>query len=179
MARGGKRGRPRVQQRSLESPIGSSILAPSNSPVVGGIEREEASSPYSPTQTGGDKTVTYEDDSSGRPKPSYAALVNPNEGTTLEFISVGERNPKEGNRGSRRKGIQEALMDIQSILLMNMGMETKVKEENMAQVVRNTCPSWHWEHNATKSEKGRILVCWQPKAYQFQVIEQLIHGRIT
>ncbi|KAJ8421214.1 hypothetical protein Cgig2_028027 [Carnegiea gigantea] len=34
----------------------------------------EASSPHSPTQTGGDKTVTYEDDSSGRPKPSYAAL---------------------------------------------------------------------------------------------------------
>ncbi|KAJ8436754.1 hypothetical protein Cgig2_009728 [Carnegiea gigantea] len=61
-------------------------------------------------------------------------------------------------------------------------LETKVKEENMAQVARNTCPSWHWEHNATNSKKDRILVCWQPKAYQFQVIhktEQLIHGRVT
>ena len=30
--------------------------------------------------------MTYEDDSPGRPKPSYAALVNSDEGTTLEFM---------------------------------------------------------------------------------------------
>ena len=61
-------------------------------------------------------------------------------------------------------------------------METKVKEQNMAQVVRNTCYSWHWDHNATSSERVRILICWQPKAYQFQVLhksEQLVYGKAT
>ena len=61
-------------------------------------------------------------------------------------------------------------------------LETKVKDHNMAQVARNTCYSWYWDHNATSSERGRILICWQPKAYQFQVLyksEQLIHGKAT
>ena len=52
----------------------------------------------------------------------------------------------------------------------------------MVQVTNNVCYSWQWDHNATSSKRGRILVCWHPKAYHFQVIQktdQLIHGRAT
>ena len=52
----------------------------------------------------------------------------------------------------------------------------------MAYVTSNICYSWKWEHNATSSDRGRILVCWHPKAYHFHVMhksEQLIHGRAT
>ncbi|KAJ8419834.1 hypothetical protein Cgig2_030511 [Carnegiea gigantea] len=81
-------------------------------------------------------------------------------GHTVEHC---RRNLKGGNGG----------VAIRHIIKTSMGrslvgfLETKVKEQNMAQVVRNTCYSWHWEHNATSNDKGRILICWHPKAYQF------------
>jgi len=59
-------------------------------------------------------------------------------------------------------------------------LETKVKEENMTQVVGRVCNNWHWVHNADSMNRGRVLVCWHPQSYNFQVTrqtDQLIHGR--
>ena len=58
-------------------------------------------------------------------------------------------------------------------------LETKVKEQHIAQVIKKVCPRWQWTHNATADEKGRIVVCWHPKEYMFKqlkVIDQMIHG---
>ena len=58
-------------------------------------------------------------------------------------------------------------------------LETKVNEENMKNVVGRICSSWHWEHNADSTNKGRIVVGYHPQRYHFQVIlktDQLIHG---
>jgi len=59
-------------------------------------------------------------------------------------------------------------------------LETKVKEENMTQVVSKVCSNWQWVHNVDSNNRGRILVCGHPQRYQFQVIfknDQVIHGR--
>ena len=46
-------------------------------------------------------------------------------------------------------------------------LETKVKEQHIAQVIRKVCPTWKWTHNATAEERGRIVVCWHPRQYMF------------
>ena len=59
-------------------------------------------------------------------------------------------------------------------------IETKVLEENMAQVVGRVCNNWQWAHNADIMNKVRVLVCWHPQRYHFQVLfqtDQLIHGK--
>jgi len=86
MARGGKRGRPKAQQRPPETPIVTASPTFTNSPVEDGIEQEETTSSPSIAQVGGDKTVILGDGSSGRTQPSYATLVNPDEGTALEYV---------------------------------------------------------------------------------------------
>ena len=59
-------------------------------------------------------------------------------------------------------------------------IETKVMEENMAHVAGRVCNNWQWAHNADSIDKGRILVCWHPQRYHYQVMfqnDQLIHGK--
>ena len=61
-------------------------------------------------------------------------------------------------------------------------LETKVKESNIQHVMSKVCPNWKWEHNATRIERGRIILSWHPRKYHFNVItesDQLIHGRVT
>jgi len=57
-------------------------------------------------------------------------------------------------------------------------IETKVLEENMAQVVGRVCSNWQRAHNADSMNRGRVLVCWHPHKYHYQVLfhsDQLIH----
>ena len=86
MARRGKHGWPRAQQRPPETPIVTASPTLTNSPVEEGIEQEETTSSPSIAQVGWDKTVISGDGSSGRTQLSYATLVNPDEGTTLEYV---------------------------------------------------------------------------------------------
>ena len=57
--------------------------------------------------------------------------------------------------------------------------ETKLKIQNLPQVMRNVNPQWKWTSNATSEERGRVKVSWHPKIYNFKellVTDQLIHG---
>ena len=60
-------------------------------------------------------------------------------------------------------------------------LETKVKEYNMQQVIGKVYANWKWEHNASMTEKGRIILYWHPRRYHFSPIhktDQLFHGEI-
>ena len=49
----------------------------------------------------------------------------------------------------------------------------------MAQVVGKVCHNWQWEHNATMTDRGKIIISWHPRRYQFNMIlktDQMIHG---
>ena len=86
MARGGNRGRPKAQQWPPETPIVMASPTLTNSLVEDGIKQEETASSPSIAQVGRDTTVISGDGSSGRIQPPYTALVNPDEGTTLEYV---------------------------------------------------------------------------------------------
>ena len=76
MAKGGKRGRPRAHSgppESLELPLASQVAASSRT----------TASQLPQTRRGGNETVTR----TGK-QASYASIVDPDEGTTLEFIPV-------------------------------------------------------------------------------------------
>ena len=50
----------------------------------------------------------------------------------------------------------------------------------MAQVVGRVCSNWQWAHNADSMNKGRVLVCWHPQKYHYQMMfqsDKLIHGK--
>jgi len=50
----------------------------------------------------------------------------------------------------------------------------------MAHVAWRVCNNWQWAHSADSMNKGRILVCWHPQRYHYQVMfqtDQLIHGK--
>ncbi|KAJ8419308.1 hypothetical protein Cgig2_009219 [Carnegiea gigantea] len=39
--------------------------------------------------------------------------------------------------------------------------------------------NWQWKHNASMTDRGRIILSWHPRRYQFNLIlktNQLIHG---
>ena len=58
-------------------------------------------------------------------------------------------------------------------------LETKVKVQNVTQVMGKICPNWNWIHNANANERGRVIVSWHLRHYIFKrilVIDQLIHG---
>ncbi|KAJ8430287.1 hypothetical protein Cgig2_024719 [Carnegiea gigantea] len=58
-------------------------------------------------------------------------------------------------------------------------LETKAKDYNIKQVMSRVCPNWQWEHNATMTNRGKIILSWHPRRYQFIIIlktDQLIHG---
>jgi len=60
-------------------------------------------------------------------------------------------------------------------------LETKEKMQNISQVVGKVCCNWQWVHNATMTERGRIIVCWHLKRYKYKVIEksdQMMHGKV-
>ena len=60
-------------------------------------------------------------------------------------------------------------------------VETKVKETNIQHVMSKVCANWNWEHNATKTERGRIILSWHPRKYHFGLIlkkDQLLHGEV-
>ena len=38
-------------------------------------------------------------------------------------------------------------------------LETKIKIQNLPQVMRNLCPQWNWTSNATSEDRGRVIVC--------------------
>ncbi|KAJ8420942.1 hypothetical protein Cgig2_002022 [Carnegiea gigantea] len=61
-------------------------------------------------------------------------------------------------------------------------LETKVKEPNIQQVMSKICANWQWEHNATMTERGRIILNWHPRRYNFSPIlktDQLLHGELN
>ncbi|KAJ8422865.1 LOW QUALITY PROTEIN: hypothetical protein Cgig2_031642 [Carnegiea gigantea] len=49
------------------------------------------------------------------------------------------------------------------------------------QVMRRICNHWQWDHNATQTERGKIIVGWIPSRYSFKTLpktDQLIHGEV-
>ena len=61
-------------------------------------------------------------------------------------------------------------------------LETKVLQQNIDTVMSRVCPNWHWRHNATREERGRIILCWHPRKFRVMVqsiSDQLIHGEAT
>ena len=61
-------------------------------------------------------------------------------------------------------------------------LETKVKEQNIDHVMNIICPNWQWRHNATRTERGRIILCWHPRRYRLSLVsitDQLLHGEAT
>ncbi|KAJ8420415.1 LOW QUALITY PROTEIN: hypothetical protein Cgig2_018066 [Carnegiea gigantea] len=56
-------------------------------------------------------------------------------------------------------------------------LETKVKESN----IQHVCANWKWEHNATMIERGRIILSWHLRKYNFShklKTDQLLHGEV-
>ena len=61
-------------------------------------------------------------------------------------------------------------------------LETKVQQQNMDIVMSRVCPNWQWRHNATRDERGRIIICWHPRNFRAMVhsiSDQFIHGEAT
>ena len=61
-------------------------------------------------------------------------------------------------------------------------LETKIKLQNIAPVMGKICPTWNWIHNASEEERGRIIVSWHPRHYQFNllhIIDQMIHKEVV
>ncbi|KAJ8436062.1 hypothetical protein Cgig2_000358 [Carnegiea gigantea] len=61
-------------------------------------------------------------------------------------------------------------------------LETKVKEQNIDHVMNRICPNWQWRHNATRTERGRIILCWHLRRYRFSLIsmtDQLLYREAT
>ncbi|KAJ8421919.1 hypothetical protein Cgig2_025305 [Carnegiea gigantea] len=94
----------------------------------------------------------------------------------------------EENRESKHQYLHKIRTSLQKMqsqeeMLDQAGMvgflETKVKDHNIVQVMGKVCANWQWEHNATMTERGRIILCWHPRKYHFNLIlktDQLIHG---
>lgn len=58
-------------------------------------------------------------------------------------------------------------------------LETKVQHKNIQQVAAKICPKWEHVHNTEENERGRILILWQPRYYQFRPLfhsDQMVHG---
>ncbi|KAJ8419892.1 hypothetical protein Cgig2_017702 [Carnegiea gigantea] len=60
-------------------------------------------------------------------------------------------------------------------------LETKVKDQNIVEVMGKVFQNSQWEHNASMIDRGRIILSWHPRRYQFNMIlktDQLIHGKV-
>ena len=51
--------------------------------------------------------------------------------------------------------------------------KTKIQLQKVDHVMRKICNKWQWDHNATHTEKGRIIVSWHRSKN-----DQLIHGEV-
>ncbi|KAJ8432338.1 hypothetical protein Cgig2_020687 [Carnegiea gigantea] len=105
-------------------------------------------------------------------------MVDPNEERNGEL----EHKCIHQTRTSLQKELsQEVKMAINWSLSIPPGsfLESKVKDQNMVQVMGKVCPYWQWVHNASMTKRGRIILSWHPRRYQFNMIlkiDQLIHG---
>lgn len=60
-------------------------------------------------------------------------------------------------------------------------IETKVQLQNVDQVMRKICNQWQWDHNATHTKRGIIIVSQHPSKYSFKTLQknnQLIHSEV-
>ncbi|KAJ8422697.1 LOW QUALITY PROTEIN: hypothetical protein Cgig2_031931 [Carnegiea gigantea] len=87
MARGGRRGRPKVLREITAKPISPPASQEAENPIDGNISRVLTISPQQLNET-----VPVREQSANRMRPSYAPMVDANEGTSLEFIPVTEIN---------------------------------------------------------------------------------------
>ncbi|KAJ8419310.1 LOW QUALITY PROTEIN: hypothetical protein Cgig2_009221 [Carnegiea gigantea] len=56
----------------------------------------------------------------------------------------------------------------------------ETKAHNIANVMGKIYSNWEWLHNATDTERGRIIISWHPRRYQFFLLhmhDQVIHGK--
>ncbi|KAJ8419765.1 hypothetical protein Cgig2_009194 [Carnegiea gigantea] len=84
-----------------------------------------------------------------------------------------EQKTSRGLNGPNKQEDIKIFLHQQQARLVGF-LETKVKTQNMAQVMGK-----HWDHNATLTDRGRIIVSWHLKRYKFIVIkknDQMIHG---
>jgi len=85
MARGGRKGRPRAQPQPLEE----KEQPPRNSPIT--IDRNN---PELPPRAEEERNEIVQRRSENTPRPfsSYASMVDPNEGTPLDFVPISKIN---------------------------------------------------------------------------------------
>jgi len=60
-------------------------------------------------------------------------------------------------------------------------LETNIKDQNIALVMGRICPNWNWIHNASAKDRDKIIVCWHPRHYLFNLLHmtnQMIHGEV-
>lgn len=81
MARGGKRGRPRLNRGSPEIICSPSPSTTGGEVIIQSINEEEVNPPQIINEP-----VTETGPNSARVSPSFASLVDPNEGTALQFL---------------------------------------------------------------------------------------------
>ena len=85
MARGGRKGRPRVQPQLLKG----DEHPPANSPSTNDRNIQELTPR---TKKARNETVPRGSESVPRPHSSYASIVDANEGTTPDFVPISEIN---------------------------------------------------------------------------------------
>lgn len=60
-------------------------------------------------------------------------------------------------------------------------LETKLKESNLGDMMKNKFGGWSYAHNFTHHPRGRIVVSWDPSRVVFNpmtITHQLLHGKL-
>lgn len=60
-------------------------------------------------------------------------------------------------------------------------LETKLKESNLGDMMKNKFGGWNYAHNFTHHPGGRIVVAWDPSRVVFNpmtITHQLLHGKL-
>ncbi|KAJ8437064.1 hypothetical protein Cgig2_025911 [Carnegiea gigantea] len=120
--------------------------------------------------------------------PRREELLDPMKLTNTYNVLMEGEAPQDmvGKKGGGGMNAPNKQADIKVFLQQeNAGivgfLETKVKESNIQHVMSKVCLNWKWEHNATSTERGRIIPSWHPRKYHFNLIlksDQLIHGQV-
>ncbi|KAH0752423.1 hypothetical protein KY285_005571 [Solanum tuberosum] len=94
-----------------------------------------------------------------------------------EYLNVGEIGQgSEDRRGGNVRGLNKVYKhkELKMFLQENkVGVititETRVKENNAAQVVMKIAKNWIWHNNYVEDQRGRIWILWNPKMVEFQL----------
>lgn len=95
------------------------------------------------------------------------------------FMFVARWNIRELNHPLKQLEVSK-LVRMKKISLLAV-LETKIPEEEYAIVLEGMLPRWQGLANYSCSDKGRILVAWNPQVLSFtplRITDQPVHGRV-